>query len=362
MNADDRVSAVGGLHLSASSPIREKQQKMRRLFYLIMFAALGSLIAGWLSAAEPLIKLELSGRMLEGTPLAISEKKIFFLARDGQLSDFAPNEASNYSRLDGGFRSYSQAEIRGLLLREFPQFEVSGVGHYLVVHPAGKRDQWAPRFEELYRSFQQYFAARGWQLSEPRFPLVAVVYPRQVDFWQAAAREGYEPNPALLGYYSPTSNRIVMFDAAGSHPGFDWTTNSDTIIHEAAHQTAFKARGVWQSRTYQSQSDRINRARLNAWQARGKSSRSSDTLAQLVSSDRLFGSDSLVAYSEAWALSFYLSETSPKKYFELLTKAANRPAFAEYTAAKRLEDFTSVFGNDFAMLDARLQRFMSGLK
>jgi hypothetical protein len=358
---------------------------MRHLYHLIFFAAISSRFAGLLSAAEPLLKLDLAGRTLEGTPLAFSEKKVFFLARDGQLNEFGPTEASNYSRLDGGFRSYSQAEIRGLLLHEFPQFEVSGVGHYLVVHPTGKRDQWAPRFEELFRSFQQYFAARGWQLSEPRFPLVAVIYPRQVDFWQAAAREGYEPNPGLLGYYSPLSNRIVMFDAAGSHPGFDWTTNSATIVHEAAHQTAFntgvhqrfgesprwlveglgtmfEARGVWQSRTYQSQSDRINRDRLNAWQTRIKSRRPSDTLAQLVSSDRLFGSDSLAAYAEAWALSFYLIETSPKKYFELLAKAANRPAFAEYTAAKRLEDFTSVFGSDFAMLDARLQRFMSGLK
>jgi hypothetical protein len=357
---------------------------MRRLFYLIISAALGSLVAGWLAAAEPLMKLDLAGRTLEGTPVAFSKEKVFFLARDGQLNEFAPTEVSNYSQLDATFRSYSQAEMRGLLLREFPQFEVSGVGHYLVVHPAGKRDQWAPRFEELYRSFLQYFAARGWQLPEPRFPLVAVVYPRQVDFWQAAAREGYEPNPNMLGYYSPTSNRIIMFDAA-ARPGWDWTTNSDTIIHEAAHQTAFntgvhqrfgelprwlveglgtmfEARGVWQSRTYQSQVDRINLGRLKTWQSLAKSRRPNDIIAQIVSSDRFFATDPEAAYAESWALSFYLSETSPKKYFELLTKTAVRPAFSEYPAAKRLEDFTSIFGNDLAMLDARLQRFLVGLK
>lgn len=358
---------------------------MRRLFYLILFAALGSVLAGWLAAAEPLMKVDVGGRSLEGTPLAFSEKKVFFLARDGQLNEFAPTEASNYSRLDGNFRSYSQAEIRGVLLREFPQFEVSGVGHYLVVHPAGKRDQWAPRFEELFRSFRQYFAARGWQLSEPRFPLVAVVYPRQVDFWQAAAREGYEAKEGMLGFYSPMSNRIVMFDATSAQKGWNWTTNSETIIHEAAHQAAFntgvhlrfgesprwlveglgtmfEARGVWQSRTYPAQSERINRGRLATWQSLGKTRRSSDSIAQIVSSDRLFGSDGEAAYAESWALSFFLIETAPKKYFELLAKTAGRPAFAEYPAATRLEDFTSVFGNDLTMLDARLQRFMAGLK
>src|SRR5262245_36661233 len=134
-------------------------------------------------AAEPLYRLDLPGRTLEGTPLVSSQQKALWLARDGQCFEFTTSEASNMAQVGGGFKSYSQAEIRGLLLKEFGQgYEVSGVGHYLVVHPAGKRDQWAPRFEELYRSFLQYFAARGWQLEEPRFPLVAVVYPREADF------------------------------------------------------------------------------------------------------------------------------------------------------------------------------------
>src|SRR4029078_5567727 len=116
----------------------------------------------------------------------------------------------------------------------------------------------------------------------------AVVFPRQIDFWVAGAREGLRPNSAILGYYSPATNRILMFDSAGSSSGADWTTNADTIIHEAAHQSAFntgvhtrfgdsprwlaeglgtmfEARGVWQSRTYQNQADRMNRGRFEAW-------------------------------------------------------------------------------------------------
>jgi hypothetical protein len=359
---------------------------MRLLIYFALFAAGIGSWAERLPAAEPLIRLDLAGRTLEGTPLAFSEKKVFFLCRDGQLAEFAPADASNYSQVPGGFHGYSQAEIRGLLLREFGQgYEVSGVGHYLVVHPAGKRDQWAPRFEELFRSFVHYFSARGWQLSEPRFPLIAVVYPRQVDFWQQAAREGVPQNPGILGYYSPTTNRILMFDASTSNRGWDWTTNADTIIHEAAHQSAFntgvhtrfgdspqwvveglgtmfEARGVWQSRTYPNQPDRINRGRLDAWRAYSKGRRPSDAIAQLVSSNRMFSSDTDGAYAEAWALSFFLIETTPKKYLEYLAKTATRPAFADYPAPKRLKEFSDIFGSDLAMLDARMQRFMAGLK
>lgn len=355
------------------------------IFGCCSFAVL-LLIASLLSAAEPLFRLDVAGRTLEGTPLAMSDKKVFLLARDGQLAEFAPDEPTNYSRLPGSFHSYSQAEIRGQLLREFGQgYEVSGVGHYLVVHPAGKRDQWAPRFEELYRSFVHYFSARGWQLTEPQFPLIAVVYAQQVDFWQQAAREGAPQNPGLLGYYSPITNRILMFDAATSGHDWDWTTNASTIIHEAAHQTAFnmgvhsrfggaprwvveglgtmfEARGVGQSRTYPNQPDRINRDRCQAWLKYAQSRRSRDAIAQLVSSDRMFAADTDGAYAEAWALSFFLMETTPKKYIEYLGKTASRPVFVEYSSPKRLQDFTDVFGSDFAMLNARMQRFMAGLK
>jgi hypothetical protein len=55
-------------------------------------------------------------------------------------------------------------------------------------------------------------------------------------------------------------------------------------------------------------------------------------------------------------------ETSPKKYIELLSKSAARPAFADYPSPQRLKDFTDIFGTDLALLDARMQRFMAGLK
>src|SRR6185295_16554928 len=115
----------------------------------------------------------------------------------------------------------------------------------------------------------------------------------------------------VLGYYSPTTNRILMFDPGQS----DWLASSsaETIIHEAAHQTAFntgvhtrfaatprwiveglgtqfEARGVWQSRSYPNQADRINRGRLISFR-QYLARRPTDAIAQIVSSDRLFGSD-----------------------------------------------------------------------
>jgi hypothetical protein len=346
-----------------------------------------SLLTVSLSAEDALIRLTLGECTLEGTPLAWNAKQVFLLARDGQVHEFSPEQAKDPQRISGGFRSFSQAEIRGRLLREFGRgYEVSGVGHYLVVHPAGQRDQWAPRFEQLYRSLVHYFAARGWQLTEPRFPLIAVVYPRQADFLQQAAREGVAVSGDLLGYYSPRTNRILLYDSTAGRGELDWTTNAETIIHEAAHQSAFntgihsrygvvprwvaeglgmmfEARGVWQSRTYPSQADRINRGRLTAWRSLASSGRRpADAITQLVSSDRPFQSNPTAAYAEAWTLTFFLCESEPKKYFQYLAKTAALPAFSEYRSPQRLADFTAAFGSDLAMLDARLVRFVAALK
>jgi hypothetical protein len=344
-----------------------------------------SLLIGSAGAADRLIRFDLPGRAkLEGAPLAWTDTKAWFLARDGQVLECDPRKATNYSEVAGGFKSHSQAELRGLLMREFPGYEVSGVGHYLVVHPAGRRDAWAPRFEELYRSFVHYFSARGWRLTEPRFPLIAVVHARQADFARQAGREGVAGSDGMLGYYSPLTNRILMYDAMAS-TGADWTINADTIIHEAAHQTAFntgvhsrfgvaprwvveglgtmfEARGVWQSRNFPHAGDRINRGRLQAWRAYERSRRPADAVAQLVSSDRAFGADIDGAYSEAWALTFFLSETEPKRYSEYLMKTAAIKPFSDYRSPQRLKDFTDSFGSDLAMLDVRMKRFMAGLK
>ncbi len=338
-------------------------------------------------AAEPFVRVEFAGRKVEGTILARDSQTTFFLARDGACLEYSNSDAKRLTTLAGPFQSFSQAEIRGQLLGEFGKgFEVSGVGHYLVVHPAGQKDQWAPRFESLYRSFVHYFAARGWRLAEPQFPLVAVVYPGQHDFQRAAKADGVAPSSTLLGYYSPESNRILLYDITGGQSGYDWTINAETIIHEAAHQVAFntgvhsrfaftprwvaeglgtmfEARGVWQSRTYQNQADRINRSLLAAYRqyvASGR--RPKDSVATLVSSDRLYETKSEHAYPEGWALSFFLCETEPKKYFRYLGKIAAAPSFAAYRGPERLKDFTDAFGSDLAMLDARLQRFIAGLK
>lgn len=255
---------------------------------------------GW---TAPTIRLSLNGQPVTGTPLAWSDRQVLVLARDGYLWQFQPNEAADFAEVSPNFSPYSQSEMRGLLLREFgKQFDVSGTGNYLVVHPRGQRDQWAARFEKLYRSFVHYFSVRGFSPEKPQIPLVAVVFHSQPEFARYVRQNGGVAHPAMLGFYSPATNRIVLYDVtAGQTDAANWYVNADTIIHEATHQmafntgvhnrfavpprwvaeglaTLFEARGVWNNRQYRDTPDRINRGRLDAFRRFTASGQAEGTL------------------------------------------------------------------------------------
>lgn len=350
-----------------------------------------AILAPWFAKSEcraehPLIKLQIDGQWQTGRPVAWSDSAVQLLSRDGRLLEFAPQKATNFSKVSNSFRPFSQSEMRGQLLKEFGKgFEVSGVGHYLVVHPAGTRDQWAPRFEEIYRSFLQYFSARGWRLTEPEFPLVAVVAKSQAQFVQLAQQQEIDVSPSTLGFYSLLNNRVLLYDVTAGNPKADWSISAETIVHETAHQVAyntgvhnrfgttprwlaeglgtlFEAKGVWNARANTSIDSRVNRYRLEAFQALLKKGRPSDSISQLVSGDRMFQTNPEAAYATSWALVFFLSETQPRKLQELLQKAAQRKALENYPSTSRLEDFTDVLGTNLTMLDAQLVRYISGLK
>jgi hypothetical protein len=333
--------------------------------------------------AKWMLELTLQGRKIEGTPLAWSTRAVHLMGRDGQLWEFPPSQAADYRKTSDRFQSYSISELRALLLRDLGEgFEVSGTGHYLVAHPQGRRDQWAQRFEDLYRSFAHYFSVRGFKLAEPPFPLIGVVCRNRQEFARYSAHQGGPTAPGILGYYSLSSNRILLYDVgAGDASSAGWQQNAATVIHEATHQTAFnrgihsryaappvwvaeglatmfEAPGVYDSRSFTRRADRINPGRFRQFKELVLPRHRPELLAGLVASDRLFQSSPAAAYAEAWALTFYLVETQPRKYADYLARTANRPAFEPGTAAERTADFAAVFGDDWRMAEARFVRFM----
>lgn len=332
-----------------------------------------------------MVEVKLRGQRIEGRPITWDKERVFLMGRDGRLWKIPYSQVTNYRRSPDDFSSNSVGEMRALLLREFGrEFEVASTGHYLVVHPKGRRDRWSGRFEQLYRSLLHYFSVRKFQLREPEVPLVAVVFHRHEDFLRYATASGAKLGKGVLGYYSPISNRVVLYDRTDGDDRQDWSINASTIIHEATHQTAynvgihsrfaqqprwlveglgteFEAPGVWNSRLHVRKSDRVNRGRLAAFRQYA-SRRPRGSLAEFISSDRLFQTNPQAAYSQAWALTHYLIETQPAKYFRYLSLTASRPLGSDYNSPQRLSDFTSVFGENLGMLEANFLRYIEHLQ
>ena len=263
-----------------------------------------------------MIEANVRGQRVEGLPLAWNDQQVHLLARDGYLWEFRPDEAHDLRKTAPEFRSYSFAELRSELQRELAgRLEMTSTAHYLVAHPHGAGKKWAERFEELYRSFVHYFVVRGLKFKDPEFPLIAVVWESKQDFIAYARSQGVHVPPGLLGFYSPMTNRITLFDSSdGKHATAAWQQDASTIIHEATHQTAFntgvhsrfalpprwlaeglgmlfEARGVYDSAHYPLVGDRVNRGRLAQFRQYQGIGRKSGAFLDVVESDRRFETD-----------------------------------------------------------------------
>jgi len=325
----------------------------------------------------------LNGNRVEGMPLAWTREQVFLLGRDGTMHDFAPGGAGSFRQVAPEFRPFPATVMKSRLEAELgSRYTVTATGMFLVAHPAGKQ-HWAERFEDLYRSFVSFFQVRGFELTTPEFPLIAVVFERQQDFMQYAAAQGMPANDQVLGCYFLASNRVALYDFDAGRQA-NASQNLATIVHEALHQVAFntgihqrwsppprwvavgigtlfEAPGIWDARNHPRQEDRVNRQRLADYRANQKD-RSPDRLAKLLASDRPFETSAIAAYAEAWALTYYLAETQPREYAKYLALTADRPPFTAYSNQDRYKDFVEVFGTDLRMFDARFQRFMSDVK
>ncbi|MCC7084614.1 MAG: DUF1570 domain-containing protein [Pirellulales bacterium] len=339
-------------------------------------------------AAAPRMTMELvvDGQRVQGTPLSYSDRNVILLGRDGNLVEFAPSEAKDFRKLADNFAPYPPSVLTGKLAAEFgPGFEINGTQHFIVVHPRGQKHQWVGRFEEMFRSFEMYFSVRDFNLTRPEFPLVAIVFANADDFHHYAAKDGARLATGTIGYYSSTSNRVALYDLGdGKSNGDLWQQNFATVLHEASHQTAFntgihsrwsppprwvaeglgtmfEAKGVGDSRSFPNEKDRINRGRLNDFKTL-RTKRKPSTVLELLKSDAMFDRDPIRAYAEAWAFTFYLVEKMPRNYAKYLQKTASRPPFSPYPSGQRVKDFTDVFGENLALLDAQFLRFIDELK
>ncbi len=351
-----------------------------------------------------------------GQVVAVGEKELWLQESSGALRLLVKEKIASFKKREGSFRLMSATDLRGALRKELGSgLEVRGTGHYLVCGHPRSVEQFAPVFEEVYRSFVSYFRVRGIPLEEPSQPLVAVVLPNQKAFAEYALRDGVYAGRGLGGYYIRTTNRVALFEedqraegelllpemgippvVGGRRDLGAWSEGSgafatiegnlrNTIVHEVTHQVAFntgvhnrmaenpkwfveglacvfEAPGIRDGDPLGKVGTRVNRERLEWFKGYRKNHRPEKFLKPFVSSDLAFEAAVLDAYAESWALTFFLVETRRREYGAYVKKVAARPPLQEYSPEERIEDFEGAFGKDWSRLETSYLRYLDELR
>lgn len=373
--------------------------------------------APWPAAAgsPELLELTLDEVTLQGKVVARNRNFCWLMTPDGQLKRLERRDIQQIEPAGERFRGLTIIDMRNALRKEFDRsFEIETTQHYVVCAPEGKAEPFAEVFETIYRRFTVYFAARGFRLSRPEFPLVAIVFPDYKSFREHSKTVGVNARPGLKGYYLPASNRVILYDssrntAAGrtdqtgeTPPEFRFPLSASgfpfppaayariegnlqaTLIHEATHQMAFNTglhtrigeNPIWvieglalsfespgirnRSRSYREK--KINPARLAHFREFVKKRREEKSLAEFIQRDDMFRRDPYDAYGQAWALSYYLIETRSARYTRYLKKIAGRDPLEPYTAEERLDDFTDTFGRNLDLFEATWLRYFKRME
>ncbi len=368
---------------------------------------------------QSLLRVQVGKNTYEGKAVASDKRQFWLMSTDGELNALSFNEVGSFKKISPRFKSSSLVQVRDDLKRRYGgNFEVAANGHYVVCGPRGRARDYAKLFEGIYNRFYSYFRVRKLKVTEPEFPLVALVFPDHASFARYAAGDGVRAVRGLMGYYHHHTNRVALFDPGDSVAAMDeghdfqlpaWTgfpreqrsfsgftgaisasTGSsesglrDTMIHEATHQIAFntglhsrigenpkwiveglatvyEAPGIRDGGSHAKTADQINRDRFVWFMNYAQTRRPKGALRNFVAGDNAFNASLLDGYSHAWALSFYLIQTRSSAYARFLNAVAHRDPLKPYGAAERLKDFEGAFGKNLAVLDAQFLKYMKNL-
>ncbi len=371
-----------------------------------------ALAAFWpsVAGAAETVKLRRDGREIEVRGQLVTDAQdggLLVLGRDGLLWAVPPEELLEHTSDDEPFTPLSGAELGELLLKELPAgFEIHTTQHYLICHNTSKvYAQWCGAlFERLYMAFTNYWNRKKIELHEPQFPLVALVFADHESYARFTTGELGDGTKSIIGYYSPRTNRMTMYDLTGvaalrrpgdrggsaaqinlmlSRPGAERT--GAPVIHEATHQIAFncglQARFAdipfWLSEGIAMYFETPDLGSSKGWRSIGAVNqvrlagfrdylprRGADSLTTLLNGSDRLGGPKLAddVYAEAWALNYFLIKQRPKQYLEYIKALAEKQPLLSDDPQAKIEEFKQAFGNNLEQLDLEFVRQMSKVK
>ena len=327
----------------------------------------------------------LGERTTEGQILVTAQDGGFLLLdRTGRIWSITPDRLTRREETGETFTPFTQEEMAAAMQAELgDEFEIVTTKHYILCTQAS-RDyaRWAGMlFERLMAAFLSHWDRRPLEVHEPEFPLCAIILKDKQHFQEFAIHDAGPGVLDALGYYSTFTNRMVMYDLTAGLSGRrpqnvielnnrlrGQIANVSTIVHEATHQIAFNSglhvrlaeNPFWLVEgmaMYFETPDLRNAAgwrsvgqengsRLRQFRQFATTRRPADSLRTMLTEDEQFHAPdtALDAYSEAWALTYYLIKQKRAEYMNYLKLLSEKEPLHQDTSRQRLADFESAFG------------------
>ncbi|QEG42335.1 DUF1570 domain-containing protein [Roseimaritima ulvae] len=307
---------------------------------------------------------------------------LLLLGDDGRIWTVQPDQIKDRTSDDQPLRPVDEDTTEQRLLAEMPAgFEVYRTNHYLICHNTNERYvAWVGSlFEKLHRGFYAYWKNQGWELQSPRFPLVGLVFADRESFLKYARPELGESADSIIGYYNLETNRITTFNMPNPE------RNVATVIHEAMHQLAYNSglqrrfadNPMWVSEGLAVFFEAPDFSTPGGWRSIGRintvnlqrfkkflASRPGDSLLTLLGDDQRFRDphSATAAYSEAWALNYFLLKTRRKQYVAYLKQLSEGEPLQSRGPRERVQMFEQAMGVDLAKLEAQFLPFIVRLR
>lgn len=362
-----------------------------------------------LSALEHLLvrrdgeEFQLSGRV----EVVAQDGGLMLIARDGVIWRLQPDELVERRADERQFTPLSPEELAEATLAELPDgFRIYKTANYVVCYNTTRAyAQWTSSLlERLYKAFTNYWTRSGFELTEPEFPLLAVVFADREQYRRFSADELGDRASSIIGYYSLRTNRVTMVDLTGTQAARggrgsrgspaeinrllarpDAERTVATIIHEATHQIAYNCGlhtryadiPLWVSEGIAVYFETPDLASRKGWRTIGAVNqprfaqfrryyrhRPADSLETLIADDQRMrdAKRAADAYAEAWALNYFLLQKHREAYQSYLKRLAEKRPFFWDDPETRLREFREAFGSDLKEFDEEFLRSMSKLR
>ena len=379
---------------------------VRRFRGALAISLLGLAIAAPAAAVEEVTlrrdgkEFEVAGRVLVDVPSGL----LLLQARDGVLWQILPSERVRRTNDTTAFKPFTRDEMSKRVLAQLPKgFDVHPTKHYLIFYDTSLAyAQWCGTlFERLYGVFTNYWTRKdkGLELTEPEFPLVAVVFADKASYLKFSRPDLGDAGESIIGYFALFSNRMTMYDLTGVEAQDRGRSRGkttaqineilaqpeaqrgvSTIVHEATHQISFNcglqtrlsdcphwfSEGI--AEFFEAPDIRnpkgwsgvgvVNRPRLEQFR-KYMAFRPSNSLETLIRDDKRFtdSQQALDAYAEAWALTDFLIRKHSKDYTGYMSMLSKKKPLLSDTPDERIDEFRRAFG-ELKTLDAEFLRYM----